>query len=99
MVKKFTVSCNFGASKAPVSFYIGDPHRDYHPIHFQNTWLSTAKGGSVPQEVMDSISKLRDLAIKNNVSFEELCYYAINMANGTVEEENPGYVAIINQME
>jgi hypothetical protein len=31
---------------------------------------------------MDSISKLRDLATQNNVSFEELCVYALGSAQG-----------------
>ena len=44
---------------------------------------------------MDAIVKLQHLAEKNNVSFEELCFYAVNKAEieregGHGEEESVG---------
>lgn len=95
MIKQFSIPCDFQGQKIPVSLYIGDPHPDYHPLHFQGTWLSTEKGGVIPADVMESIEKLRVLANKNNVSFEELCYYAINVASGNLESENEDFAAII----
>ncbi len=41
----------------------------------------------MPQEVMDSLSKLRDLAEQNKVSFEDLCVYALGTAQEEEEEE------------
>ncbi|MCD6034811.1 MAG: hypothetical protein K0R63_552 [Rickettsiales bacterium] len=80
-MQKFTVPCDFGGQKAPFSIYIGKPKPDNHPLQNQQSWLSRERGGSIPAEVMDSISKLRDLAEKNGVPFEDLCVYALSAAN------------------
>lgn len=77
-MKKFTVPCAFGGVTAPFSIYIGNPEPQHHPVHFQSEWLTKHRGGVIPSSVMDSISRLYDLAKKNNVSFEELCVYALN---------------------
>ena len=86
-MKKFTVPCQFGSQTAPFTIYIGEPKGDVHPIHNQATWLSKERGGTVPQKVMDSLAKLRDLAQKNNVSFEDLCVYALKVAENEESEE------------
>jgi len=77
-MKKFTVPCAFGSGTAPFAIYIGDPEPAHHPVHFQSEWLTKHRGGVIPGKVMDSISRLYELAKKNNVSFEELCVYALN---------------------
>ena len=87
MVKRFDIPCDFGGKKMPVTLYIGDPRLENHPLQFQNNWLSNTKGGHVPQDVMESIAKIRDLAVKNGISFEDLCYFAVKKANGTLEAE------------
>ncbi len=79
-MKKFTINCVFGAVKSPFTVYIGTPEQQHHPLHFQAEWLSKQRGGTIPAEVMESIAKLKDLALKNNVSFEELCAYALEAA-------------------
>jgi hypothetical protein len=91
-MKKFTVPCDFGGVKSPFSIYIGRPKPDNHPLQNQSSWLSRERGGSIPSEVMDSIAKLRDLAEKNNVSFEDLCVYALSAANEEKEQEAQGQV-------
>ena len=83
-MKKFTVPCDFGGQKSPFTIYIGDPEPNHHPLYFQSNWLSKERGGTIPGEVMDSIAKLKDLAVQNNVSFEELCVYAL----GAAQQEN-----------
>jgi hypothetical protein len=85
-MKKFSVPCNFGGQVAPFTIYIGSPKDGNHPLHFQSDWLSKERGGTIPPEVMDSIAKLKDLADKNNVSFEDLCVYALGAAQQ--EDEN-----------
>jgi hypothetical protein len=89
-VKKFTVPCDFGGQKSPFTIYIGDPKPDHHPLQFQSNWLSKERGGTIPAEVMDSIAKLKDIADQNNVSFEDLCVYALGAAQQGEEsaEEN-----------
>ena len=77
-MKKFTIPCAFGGSTAPFGIYIGDPEPQHHPIHFQSEWLTKHRAGVIPSKIMDSIASLYELAKKNNVSFEELCVYALN---------------------
>ena len=77
MVKQFTIPCDFQGQMSPVTLYIGHPEATHHPINFQSQWLSSARGGQVPQDLMDTLQKLHDLAIENNADFEELCYYAL----------------------
>mgnify|MGYP000751775533 CR=1 FL=1 len=85
-MKKFSVPCNFNGVSAPFTIYVGNPRQDHHPIHFQSDWLSKERGGNVPQEVMDSLARLKDIAAKNGVSFEDLCVYAL----GAAQEEAMG---------
>jgi hypothetical protein len=89
MVKKFTVPCDFGGIKSPFSIYIGEPEPNHHPLHFQAEWLAKHRGGNIPGEVMDSIAKLYELSKKNNVSFEELCIYALSDNSSDNPTENP----------
>ena len=77
MVKQFTIPCSFNGETAPVTFYIGHPESGHHPINFQMNWLSSAKGGVVPQDLVDTLKNLQDLAYENGADFEELCYYAL----------------------
>ena len=98
-MKNFSIPCDFNGQKQQVLFTIGLPDVDHHPIHFQSTWLSSTKGGVVPADIMTSISKLQKLAYKHKVSFEELCYYAINVANGSIENDNQEYAQIIEEMD
>lgn len=98
-MKNFSIPCDFNGQKQQVLFTIGSPDADHHPIHFQSTWLSSTKGGIVPADIMTSISKLQKLAYKHKVSFEELCYYAINVANGSIENDNQEYAQIIEEMD
>lgn len=86
-MKKFTIPCDFGGKKAPFDVYIGMPKKGNHPLQMQAWWLSSERGGNIPGEVMESFAKLLELAEKNNVSFEELCVYALEEANKE-EEQN-----------
>lgn len=91
MVKKFTTNCDFSGKKYPVTFFIGDPMVGVHPLAFQSNLLNKEKGGSIPNDIMESFSKLKDIADRNNVSFEELCSFVIdeiNAKNNLVEDYN-----------
>ncbi|MCH2548341.1 MAG: DUF2610 domain-containing protein, partial [Alphaproteobacteria bacterium] len=79
-MQHFMIPCDFGGRKAPFPIYVGEPKADSHPLHHQSWWLSSERGGSIPQEVMDSFEKLHTIAKENNVSFEELCVYAMGEA-------------------
>lgn len=77
MVKKFTANCSFNSGQHEVTFYIGEPSVDSHPLNFQSKWLADTKGGAVPANIMNSFSKLKAIAEKSRVSFEDLCAYVI----------------------
>ena len=86
-MKKFTIPCDFGGVKAPFDVYIGNPKKGNHPLQNQAHWLSSERGGTIPQEVMDSFAKLLALSEKNGVSFEDLCVYALEAANAENEQQ------------
>lgn len=98
-MKRFTVPCKFGGQNYPFHIYVGDPSPEHHPLYFQALWLSTVRGGSIPEEVLDSFARLQKIALENKVSFEELCVYALGTAaakpttgspeNSTVAEPAP----------
>ncbi|MDF2964666.1 MAG: hypothetical protein K0Q51_54 [Rickettsiaceae bacterium] len=79
-MREFTINCQFGDQIAPFTIYLGQPEESHHPLHFQADWLSKNRGGTIPPEVMDAIAQLKALADKNNVSFEDLCVYALGAA-------------------
>lgn len=79
-MKKFSVNCDFGGQMAPFTIYVGEPESKHHPLHFQADWLSKNRGGTIPSEVMEAITKLQELAAKNGVRLEELCVYALGSA-------------------
>jgi hypothetical protein len=79
MVKKFTVPCNFVNGQGKFDVWIGDPAPGCHPLKYQEAWLEQNRGGRINTEVMDSFQKLYKLSKENEVSFEELCVYALRM--------------------
>lgn len=82
-MRKFTINCDFGGQMAPFAIFIGVPKEGNHPLEHQAKWLTDNRGGVIPPEIMDAITKLQDLAKKNNVPLEDLCVYAL----GTEEEQ------------
>lgn len=88
-MQHFMIPCDFGGRKAPFPIYVGEPKPDAHPLHYQAWWLSSERGGSIPQEVMDSFEKLHTIAKENNVSFEELCVYAMGEATAQDAAASP----------
>lgn len=88
-MQHFMIPCDFGGRKAPFPIYVGEPKPDSHPLHHQSWWLSSERGGSIPQEVMDSFEKLHKIAMENNVSFEELCVYAMGEATASQDNAAP----------
>lgn len=88
-MKRFTIPCDFGGQKHPFHVYIGEPHPQKHPLQNQAAWLSSERGGTIPQDVMDSFEKLFKISQENNVSFEDLCVYAL----GTAQKDKAGAAA------
>ena len=95
MVRSFNIPCNFNGQVSDVRFYIGEPNEEKNPIYFQTKWLGDTKGGSVPQDVIDSIEKIQKLAKQNNISFEDLCAYARSIAKDQAIEANPEFDRVL----
>ncbi len=84
-MKKFTINCDFNGKKVPVTFFIGNPAVGSHPLAFQSSWLGREKGGIVPEKLMNSFAKLKEIADANKVRFEDLCTYVIDEVNNAEE--------------
>jgi hypothetical protein len=87
-MKRFTIPCDFGKEKAPFHIYVGEPDPENHPLYYQAKWLKDIRGGLVSPEIMESFRKLHEISLENNVSFEELCVYALGTAT-PVEQKPP----------
>jgi hypothetical protein len=85
-MKRFTVPCDFAGVKYPFHVYIGEAIGGFHPLKYQAMWLTEVRGGSIPPEVMDSFERLQKIALENNVSFEDLCVYALGTAAAEAEK-------------
>lgn len=79
-MKKFTIPCDFTNGSTPFELYIGDPKEDNHPLSNQSNWLASERGGKIPQNVMDAMAHLHDVAKQHGVPFEELAEAAIKKA-------------------
>ncbi len=51
-------------------------------INDQAQWVTIARGGKVPKDAIDAFEKLDKLARENNVSFPDLCVYALAAKKG-----------------
>jgi len=87
-MKKFNIQANFGGQEANFAIYVGTPQDGHHPLQFQAKWLSDERGGTIPDAVMDAVKQLYDLSQKNNVSFEDLCVYALGTAQESQTTSN-----------
>lgn len=83
-MKRFTIPCDFSGIKYPFHVYVTNVAWPKHPLEDQARWLKEERGGTIPKDVMDSFEKLHKIAHENNVSFVELCVYAL----GTVNEDD-----------
>lgn len=88
---KITVNCSFNSVNTDVDLFVGNPESSHHPIEHQRNWLRKERGGELPDKVIDSLAKLKEIAEKNNVSFEKLCEYAFQAA--AIEEQQDTKVA------
>ena len=80
MVRKFELNCLVNQQELAISFYVGDPQDSSHPIGYQMKYLSK-KGVVVPENIVNSLSSLNEIAKKNRVPFEELFQYVSDQLN------------------
>lgn len=89
-IKVLSVPCTFqGGVQSSVNFYIGDPKPEQNPIHNQANWLSSSRGGTPPEAIVNSLTTLQDIAIKNNVPLGELCEYAVKSVSPQIDKTDP----------
>ncbi len=74
MPKKFTLACNSNGQTTNVDFLIGNPSESSHPIGFQMKFFSN-KGVVVPENVINALNTLHNIAKKNHIEFDELLDY------------------------
>lgn len=87
-MKKITVMCTFNGAKSPFAIYISDDCSDeLGPIHFQEMWLQKDRGGSIPADFKESISKLHQEAKRFNASLENLVMFAFQAAQEQAKAE------------
>jgi hypothetical protein len=80
MVRKFSLNCKVGQQETTINLYVGDPQDTSHPIGYQMKYLSQ-KGVSVPENIVNSLSSLNEIAKRNRVPFEELFQYVSDQLN------------------
>ncbi len=85
-MKRFTVPCVFDRRKSPFHVYMGQPVPGLHPLKFQAAWIREQRGGVIPPEVMERFGELAQIAQENNLSFEDLCVYALGSAITDTDE-------------
>jgi hypothetical protein len=94
-MKRFTVPCDFAGVKHPFHVYVGDGGApECHPLKYQSHWLESVRGGSIPTEVMESFQRLLTIARENNVSFEDLCVYALGTTSETESASDATQVSV-----
>ncbi len=83
-MKRFTVPTDFNGVKFPFHIYITE---SIQPFDDQVRWVNDVRGGTVPVEVIDSFHRLYKIAKENNVSFQDLCVYALGTADKDKERQ------------
>jgi hypothetical protein len=86
-MKRFTVPCIMSSGeREPVSVYVSNypPTFELKGIQDQAKWWLEARGVEVPNDVVEAFNKLYKIALENNVSFVDLCVYAL----GAAQQEN-----------
>ncbi len=86
-MKRFTVQCDINGLKWPFHVYVTNVPRPTHPLVDQARVLSEENSAEIPKEVMDSFERLAKIAADNNVSFVDLCVYAIGDINDGKKRE------------
>jgi len=91
-MKRFTISADFGGIKYAFYIYITNVKWPKHPLEDQARWLKEVRGGTIPQDVMDTFGRLSKLAHDNNSSFVDVCISELGRARdgSGLEIENLG---------
>jgi eukaryotic-like serine/threonine-protein kinase len=89
-MKRFAVPCDFNGLKYSFYVYVSNVPWPKHPLEDQARWLKEDRGGTIPKDVMDSFARLQKIARDNDVSFKDLCVYALGKDVGLDDDERLG---------
>jgi len=79
-MKKFSIPCSIGLKTVVFDIYIDDNEIEAYPLQLQADRLQQQSGGIIPFKVINALIQLKKVAKENNLSFEELCVYALGSA-------------------
>jgi len=84
------ISYTKATNPKPIPFivHLGDPEPNEHPFSHQSQWVSSSRGGVIPQETMDCYTQLRRFADKHQLIFLDLCEYALSRGAPSPEKKN-----------
>lgn len=86
-MKKFDLKCTSATGQeVTVTLYIGKPDSSHNPIQFQIAFASH-RGVTIPQDIIEALDKIKVLAEKHAISFEDLCYFAMTTVNNIEREK------------
>jgi hypothetical protein len=88
--KKFTISGISNKEKVPIDVYISElpENTPYKGIDDQIEWLKMARNILIPEETRNVFIKLQEIAWSSNLSYPDLCTYAIGAAGKKEDELN-----------
>jgi hypothetical protein len=66
-------------------FVFGAPHFAFNPLHFQRLWYHTHHNALVPEEVMDIMQRMQEIAKGSQITLGQLLQYAMDEPD--IEEE------------
>jgi hypothetical protein len=76
-LRRFSAPIDCEGAADRFSFYVWDVTEGPPPTDLQFDWLEGARKCKVSKDIRDAFRKLFDIAKTNNVSFSDLCVYAL----------------------
>ena len=77
-MKRFNFTYDLNGVRYPNPVFITNVPWPKDPLEDQARYLEDLNGGTIPPEVRESFRKLHKIAYENNVSYIDLCVYAMN---------------------
>ncbi len=98
-MKRFTIPVEIDGLNCPIYIYITNVKYPDDPFGGQGIWLEKERGGQIPKDVVDAFGKLHKIAHENNVSFTDLCVYALGTASKSSIEGAWSIISLVQNGE
>jgi tetratricopeptide (TPR) repeat protein len=76
-MKPFTIRCDYGGRKYPFTIFITNVPWPKDPLEDQARWLEEVRYWTILEQDREMFRRLQKIAHENNVSFVDLCGYAV----------------------